>query len=66
MSGAKELPKDAVIGENYDFVGFITEDQIPKLKAKYFYLKTGQEDLVGEIFLNQSRNVYVYKAKVKA
>lgn len=57
---AKKLPKSAVIGITHDFVGCITEAQIPQLKAKYFYLKTGGSDLVGEIFLNQTRNVYVY------
>jgi hypothetical protein len=47
---------------DYDFVGFVTEADIPKLKSGYFYVKIGGgTDIVGEIFGGGNRNVYVYK-----
>ena len=58
---ATQLKEGEKIKEVYQFVGFISEKELPRLKKQYYYLLTKQTDVMAEVFGGEARNVYVYK-----
>jgi hypothetical protein len=52
--------------ENLKFVGFISEQNIPKLKKRgYYYCITKSSDIMADVFETPKQNVYIYKKKEK-
>lgn len=57
----KEQVQEGMANKTLKFCGFISEQDIPKLKKGLFYWKTKQGDLVAEAFDIPKEDVYVYK-----